>query len=79
MATNSLEHLQQGQDRLQELNNLGAKLSEVLHCPISYPAFDKNLFVCKHGITFPAFMVKAAYQTNDWSRIIKCHLMGQKL
>jgi len=41
-----------------EVDELGKKLSLAIHCPIHYPAHDKNIFECKCGITFPIFLVK---------------------
>lgn len=73
-----LGYFQQGQDRQWELDNLGAKLSKVLDCPIHYPVFNKNLFGCKHGITFPVFMVKAAYETGNWDQIIRQHVVSMR-
>ena len=78
MTPDNLGYLQQGQDRLQELDSLGTKLSKVLGCPVHYPAFDKNLFRCKHGITFPVFMVKAAYETGNWGQIIRQHVVSMR-
>lgn len=35
----------------------GQWLSKVVHCPIHWPAYGKNLFECKHGVVFPKFFL----------------------
>ena len=60
----------------QEISKLGRQLSIALDCPCHYPAWDKNLFECKCNITYPYFMVKAAYESGDWSTILKVHKEG---
>ena len=57
----------------QEISTLGSQLSIVLGCPCHYPAWDKKLFECQCNITFPYYVVKAAYDSNDWSRILEVH------
>ena len=57
----------------QEISELGRQLSLVLKCPCHYPAWNKKLFECHCNITFPYFMVKAAYDSEDWSNILKVH------
>ena len=69
-------YVQQG--NLEELDMLGSELSKVLHCPVHYPAWNKNMFECKCEITFPVYMVKAAVETKDWSSVIEIHKNGGK-
>jgi len=57
----------------QEITGLGSRLSVVLNCPCHYPAWNKKLFECRCNITFPYFMVKAAYDSGDWSNILEVH------
>ena len=40
----------------RELEQAGAQLSIEVNCPIHYPAFNKNLFECKHGVVFPVWI-----------------------
>lgn len=47
----------QGSDQMVEVEELGVRLSTVLHCPVHYPAFGKRLFECKCNIIFPAYVV----------------------
>lgn len=58
--------------QFHELEELGAKLSVELGCPIRYPAYDKNMFECKCGITFPLFVVRG----GNWDAIRKKHEGG---
>lgn len=56
---------QQGEDIME----LGSWLSLILHCPVRYPAHNKNIFECKCGILFPVFVVKG----KDMERIKRIH------
>ena len=66
----------QGSDQQIEEYELGSKLSEVLHCPVHYPAWAKPLYECKCGVLFPKFAVTIANRTGDWSNIHIQHLHG---
>jgi len=57
-------------DSLSEINKLGSRLSILLHCPIRFPAFDKNIFACEHGMPIPLYRLLG---NNDWSSIKKEH------
>jgi len=57
----------------QEIDSLGRQLSIVLDCPCHYPAWNKKLYECHCNITFPYYMVKAAYDSGDWSTILRVH------
>ena len=67
----------QGGENLQRLDLMGSELSVRLDCPVHYPAFNKRLFECKCGKTFPVFMVDAAMQTEDWSQVEHIHENGR--
>ena len=54
---------------MQEVDELGAELSTVLHCPIHYPAFGKHLFECRCGVIFPVYIVRG----KDWPAIVRRH------
>jgi len=68
--------LQEG-SHVAEVEKIGAKLSKVIDCPVRYPAYDKNIFACHCGITFPVFVVKAAYDSDNWSDVLKIHKEGR--
>ena len=65
----------QGPDQLLEIDGLGKELSVVIHCPVHYPAFGKNLFECRCGVIFPLYLVKG----RAWDLIRKKHLEERKL
>lgn len=46
------------QEAWQELDNAGSRLSLIIGCSVVFPAYGKNMFMCKCGITFPVYMVK---------------------
>lgn len=53
----------------EEIDSLGAELSIRIHCPVHYPAYNKNLFECKCGVIFPYYLIKG----RDWALVIKRH------
>jgi hypothetical protein len=70
-------HIQSG--NLQEIDNMGSQLSIQIDCPVHFPAFNKSLFECKHGVIIPTFMVKGAILLNDWSQVIRKHDKEQRM
>jgi hypothetical protein len=58
MGTTGWGFFEQGSDQLQERMEMGEWLSLVLHCPVHYPAYGKNLFECQCGVIFPLYVVK---------------------
>ncbi len=56
-------------DQQQDILHLGAWLSELLECPVIYPAYDKNVFECKCKISFPVYILKG----GDIKAILKRH------
>jgi len=66
-------YIQQGYT--QEIDYLGAKLSIEIHCPVHYPAYNKNLFECRCGVIFPLYVVKG----EDWELIRKKHVEEREL
>ena len=75
MNTTGWGYFMQGSDQLQEVDELGSKLSLAIHCPIHYPAFGKRLFECACGVIFPVYLVKG----GDWEAIKKKHVEERKL
>ena len=59
----------QGSDQLLEIDELGSMLSTMLHCPVHYPAFGKNLFECRCGVIIPVYLAR----THDWKLIMHKH------
>lgn len=56
-------------NKFRELDRLGSRLSLEIHCPVHYPAFDKNMFECRCGVVFPIYMLKG----GDWDSIRQKH------
>lgn len=54
----------------ERLDELGAKLSLVLSCPVRWPGYDKNMFVCRHGYAAAIFRLQTG---DDWSIFIEEH------
>jgi len=65
----------QGTQRQMEVDELGSRLSIVLHCPVHFPAFGKNLFECKCGVIFPLYLVKG----GDWNTMKEKHEKEKEL
>jgi hypothetical protein len=52
------------------VNSIGSRLSVDIDCPVKWPGFGKNVFVChKHGAIFPLYRLRG----NDWSWVKKYH------
>jgi len=77
MSNTGWGYFQQGSDQMQEVEAMGSKLSEVLDCPVHYPAFGKKLYECHCEIVFPAYMVKAAMDSGNWDDIKRKHSEGK--
>ena len=69
MGTTGWGQYIQGSDQQQEVDELGTKLSEVLHCPVHYPAFGKNLFECRCGVIFPLYLLRS----GKWDMVRRKH------
>lgn len=63
----------QGNIQEEKIMKLGLALNNRLQCAVHYPAFGKNLFECKCGVTFMVATVEEAVRTNDWSLIDEMH------
>ncbi len=63
--------LMQGSDQMIEVEELGAKLSTVIHCPVHYPAYNKRMFECQCGVLFPVYFLKG--NLDNWDIIIRKH------
>jgi hypothetical protein len=71
--SDQFSYMQGGQIN-QELDDMGATMSLKLSChAVRYAVWDKPIFECACGITFPAFAVKAALLSDNWDAIIKKH------
>lgn len=75
MSTTGWGFFQQGADQQLEVHELGLRLNKVLDCSIHWPAWGKNLYECKHGVTFMPFMIKG-YSDDKLKEI---HEEGKKL
>ena len=42
----------------EKLMRLGSQLSIEINCVVRYPAYDKRMFECGCGVTFPLFIVE---------------------
>lgn len=59
---------------LAEIEPLGSKLSLEIECAVHFPAYGKNMFECKCGVTFPLFIVQA----GNWKEIREIHKNGRR-
>jgi len=66
-------YFQQGNAQQEEIMRLGQALNNHIQCAVHYPAFGKNLFECKCGVTFMVSAVKEAVRTDDWGLIDEIH------
>lgn len=64
--------LQQGTEK----ETIGAKLSQVIGCAIHYPAYEKNMYQCRCGTTFPYYIVSYAYNQDSWEDVLRMHREG---
>lgn len=55
--------------QMEEMDSLGAILSKEIDCPVHHPAYNRNLYECKHGVIFPYYLVKG----GDWNLIRRKH------
>ncbi len=64
----------QGSDQQLEQDELGALLSLRINCAaVHYPAYNKPLYECCCGITFPLSLVQYCRKINDWSYVQEKH------
>ncbi len=68
-STTGWGYFQQGADQMQEIMELGEKLSIAINCPIHYPAFGKNVFECQCEKLFPVYVVKG----HSVEELVKMH------
>lgn len=54
----------------EAVNQLGTRLSPEVCPQWRFPAYDKNLFECKHGFVIAAYRLNG---TTDWSAIKEEH------
>ncbi len=54
---------------LEEIDQLGSKLSVVIHCSVHFPAYNKNLFECHCGVVFPYYLLKG----DNWKLVKHKH------
>lgn len=54
--------MQQG--TFNSIDILGKKLSLIIGCPVTWPGYDKNIFVCRCGISFHVYRLQGS---DDWS------------
>jgi len=50
----------------EAVDKLGTRLSLEVCEQFRFPAYDKNLFECKHGFVIPAYRLNG---TEDWTAI----------
>ena len=69
MGTTGWGYYMQGSDQQIEVDELGSRLSEAIHCPVHYPAYNKNLFECRCGVIFPLYLVRS----GNWELVNRKH------
>ena len=74
MSTENWGSYLQGNAQTRQIDEMGSKLSVLLKCAVHYPAYDKRIFECKCGVTFPLFILEG--QTDE--QIIQRHQEGWK-
>jgi hypothetical protein len=62
-------------DMQGEIDTLGSELSVKTGCSIRYCAdlWNKPMFQCNCGATWPLFALQGAHESRDWSHIIERH------
>ena len=55
----------QGNLKEKEIDELGSRLSVIIHCPVHYPAYDKRMFECKCGVVFPLYLLEGGHFTVE--------------
>ncbi len=63
----------QGSDQQLEAEELGSILSIKLGCAVHYPAYNKPLYECSCGITFPVSIVRHCRKVMDWGYVLEKH------
>ncbi len=63
----------QGNGQQLEEDELGAILNLKINCAVHYPAYNKPLYECLCGITFPLSIVQHCRKINDWSYVQEKH------
>ena len=54
----------------EDIERLGSRLSIELGCPIKFPGFEKNTFVCRHEMVIPVFRLKV---DEGWTFVKREH------
>ena len=57
----------------EELNSLGARLSQEINCPVRSFPYDKGIFECACGIPFMLHLIKG----ERWDLVKKKHEEGR--
>lgn len=65
---NNRDGMQQG--NFSEVDRLGCRLSLEINCALKYPAFNKNAFICRCGITFPLYRLRGS---DNWTWVKEEH------
>lgn len=40
----------------ESVDRMGIELSLAIHCAVHFPAYNKRVFECEHGVIFPVYM-----------------------
>ena len=62
---------------MQEIMEMGSKLSLTISCPVHYPAYGKNIFECRCNKLFPIYVVKG--KSNDEMKALHNELKSTSL
>ncbi|KKN76479.1 hypothetical protein LCGC14_0369880 [marine sediment metagenome] len=60
----------QNGDSWMIIDYLGSRLSVEIDCPVKWPGFDKNMFVCKCDKVFPIYRLRGS---DDWNWVKEEH------
>ena len=69
MSTTGWGYFMQGNPKQEEIEEQGSRLSKILNCPVHWPAWGKDIYECKCGVLFPAFVVKG----NSDAKLLQHH------
>ena len=55
----------------EKLDEVGSRLSIALNCPVRWPGYDKNMFVCICGFSIAVFRLNG--EAVDWEGLAEDH------
>ena len=56
--------------RLRETDSLGARLNKLLDCPVRFPGFGGDYFICGHDVSF---LIPRLLKDDRWDWVKERH------